>query len=194
MHRKMKRLVLGALGVGLLLTACGGGQKKDAEDAINAAQTAITAAQDEAAKYVPDQLKAAQDSLQSAKDALAKGDYQAALTAAQDASTKAKDLPAAAAAKKDELTKEWASLSESVPKSLETVKKKLDAYSHGAKLPAGMDKAKLADDKAQYTQLQQSWSDASASYQQGNLLDAVNKASAANDGLTKLKEPLGIKS
>ena len=194
MYRKKNWLVFGVLGVALLLMACNSGQKKAAEDAINAAQTAITAAQPEAAKYVPDQLKAAQDVLQSAKDALAKEDYQTALTAAQDASSKAKDLPAAATAKKDELTKEWASLSESIPKSLDTVKKKLDACSHGAKMPAGMDKAKLADAKTQYDQFKQGWSDAGAAFQQGNLLDAVKKASVVKDGLAKLAELLGIKS
>jgi len=116
------------------------------------------------------------------------------LSAAQDASSKAKGLAAAAAAKKDELTKNWASVSESFPKSLDAVKKNWDACSHGAKMPAGMDKAKLADAKTQYDQLKQGWSDAAASFQQGNLLDAVNKTSVLKDGLAKLAEMLGIKS
>jgi hypothetical protein len=194
MFRKMNWLVFGVLCVALLLAACNSAQKAATQASLNAAQTAITAAQGEAAKYVPDQLKAAQDAVQTAKDALAKGDYKAALSAAQDASSKAKGLAAAAAAKKDELTKNWASVSESFPKSLDAVKKKLDACSHGAKMPAGMDKAKLADAKTQYDQLKQGWSDAAASFQQGNLLDAVNKTSVLKDGLAKLAEMLGIKS
>ena len=194
MYRKTNWFVFGVLSVALLLAACNGAQKAAIDAALNAAQTAVTAAQGEAAKYVPDQLKAAQDTIQTAKDALAKGDYQAALSAAQDAASKAKDLAAAAAAKKDELTKNWASDSESFPKSLDAVKKKLDAYSHGAKLPAGVDKAKLADAKAQYGQLKQGWSDAMASFQQGNLADAAKKASDLKDALAKLAELLGIKS
>ena len=194
MLRKSNWFVLGVLSVALLLAACNGAQKEATEAALNAAQTAVTAAQSEAAKYVPDQLKATQDAMQTAKDALAKGDYQAAVSAAQDAASKAKDLAAAAAAKKEELTKNWASVSATFPKSLDAVKKKLDAYSHGAKLPAGLDKAKLADAKTQYEQLKQGWSDAAASFQQGNLADASKKASELKEGLAKLAESLGIKS
>ncbi len=177
MLRKMNWFVCGVLGLAMMLVACGGAQKEATEAAINAAQTAINAASSEAAKYVPDQLKSAQDALQSAKDALAKGDYSAALAAAKDASSKATELVAAAAAKKEELMKTWTSLSESMPKSMEQVKAKLDAYSHGAKMPAGMDKSKLAEAKDQYAQLKQSWADVSATAQQGNLGEAMQKAS-----------------
>jgi hypothetical protein len=192
--KRIHWLVCGVLGLALIMAGCGGAQKEATEAAINAAQTAINAASTEAAKYVPDQLKAAQDAVQSAKDALAKGDYTAALTAAKDAASKASDLAKAAAAKKDELMKGWASLSESMPKSMDQVKAKLDAYSHGAKMPAGMDKSKLAGAKEQYAQLKQSWADAAAAAQQGNLGDAMQKASSIKDVLAKLMEMLGIKS
>jgi DNA repair exonuclease SbcCD ATPase subunit len=194
MLKKTNWAVCSVLALALFLAACGGAQKEATEAALDAAQSALNAAQGEAAKYVPDQLQAAQASMQAAKDALAKGDYQAALSAAQDAASKAKDLAAAAAAKKAELMKSWSDLSASAPKSLDEVKQKLDAYSHGAKMPAGMDKAKLADAKAQYDQLKQGWADASAAAQQGNLTDAMAKASSWKEGLAKLMELLGIKS
>ncbi|MGB9434249.1 MAG: hypothetical protein WBQ89_18535 [Candidatus Acidiferrum sp.] len=194
MATKTSWILCSVFGIALFVVGCGNAQKEATGAAINAAQAAINAAQGEAAKYVPDQLEAAQTALQTAKDALAKGDYQAALTAAQDAANKAKDLAAAAAAKKDEWTKDWAELSTSMPKSLDEVKNKLTAYSHGAHMPPGMDKTKLADAKTQYEQLKQSWADASASATQGNLGDALRKASNMKDILAKLKEMLGIKS
>jgi hypothetical protein len=193
-ERKMKWMVSGVLGMAMLAAACGNAQKEATAAAIAAAQSAITAAQGEAAKYAPDQLKAAQDAVQSAKDALAKDDYEAALKGAQDAAAKAKDLAAAAAAKKDELMKGWNSLNASIPKQMQEVKAKLDAYSHGAKMPAGMDKIKLADAKTQYEQLKQGMADATASFNQGNLADATNRASGLQDLLAKLMEMLGIKS
>lgn len=182
------------LGIALVLAACNTAQKEATEAAINAAQAAINAAQTEAAKYVPDQLQAAQAALQNAKDALAKGDYSAALSAAQDAASKAKDLAAAAAAKRDEWNKEWTDLSTSMPKSLDEVKAKLNAYSHGAHMPAGLDKAKLDQAKTQYDQLKQTWDEASAAVTQGKLGDAMNKLSGVQDAIAKLKELLGIKS
>ena len=194
MARKTSWFLCALLGIALIIAGCGNAQKEATEAAINAAQAAINAAQDQAAKYVPDQLQAAQTALQNAKDALAKGDYQAALNAAQDAANKARDLAAAAAAKKDEWTKNWADMSASMPKSLDEVKKKLAAYSHGAHMPAGLDKDKLADAKAQYEQLKQTWADASSSATQGNLGDAMKKASGIKDALAKLMEMLGIKS
>ncbi len=194
MVRSTSWICCALLAIALIVAGCGGAQKEATQAAINAAQSALTAAQAEAGKYVPDQLQAAQATLQSAKDALAKGDYQAALSAAQDAANKAKDLAVAAAAKKDEWTKTWTEMSASMPKSLDAVKAKLDAYSHGAHMPAGMDKSKLADAKTQYEQLKQSWADASASAAQGNLGAAMSKVPGIKDLLAHLKETLGIKS
>jgi HEPN domain-containing protein len=178
----------------MMLEACGGAEKEATEGAINGAQTAINAASSEAAKYVPDQLKSAQDTLRNAKDALAKGDYSAALSGAKDAAKKASDMVAAAAAKKQELMKDWTSLSASMPKSMEQIKARMDAYSHGARMPEGTDKSVLATAKDQYAQLKQAWADATAAAQSGNLGEAMQKAAGIKDMLAKLKEMLGIKS
>jgi esterase/lipase len=181
------------LGVVLFVAACGKAEKDATEAAINAAQSAIDAVRAEAEKYAPDQLQAAQNALQSAKDELTKGDYKDALSAAQDAANKAKELAVTVAAKKDEFMKTWNSLNDSLPKSMDQVKTKLDAYSKGAHLPQGMDKDKLAEAKAQYAQLKQRWADARASASQGNWGDAIQKATGINDLLAKLKEMLLIK-
>jgi hypothetical protein len=181
----------GVLGAALLALGCGNAQKEATDAAINAAQTAIGSVQDEAAKYVPDQLAAANNALQSAKDALAKSDYTAALAAAKDATSKAKELATTAAAKKEEWTKTWASLNQSMPKSMDAVKAKLDAYARH--LPAGLDQDKLAEAKTQYEQLQQTWAEAAAAAAQGNLGDAIKKASGLKEVLMQLMTMLGIK-
>jgi len=182
------------LGIALLAAGCGNAQKEATEAAINAAQMAISAVQTEAEKYVPDQLQAAQGVLQSAKDALAKGDYQKALAEAQDAANKAKELAAAATAKNEEWTKDWAELNRSLPKSMDAVKRKLEAYARGAQMPEGLDKDKLAEAKTEYEQLKQVWADASAAAARGNLGDALKKASGVKEVLAKLMVMLGMKS
>ena len=194
MAGKRTWVLCSVLGLALLLTGCDGAQKEATEAAINAAQTAINAVQSGAAKYVPDQLAAANSAIQSAKDALARGDYAGALSAAKDAATKAKEIATAAAAKKQEWTQAWNSFDESMPKSMDVVKSRIDAYSHGARMPAGMDKDKLAEAKTQYDQLKQGWADATAAATQGNVGEAVKKASGLKDMLARLKEMLGIKS
>jgi hypothetical protein len=90
--------------------------------------------------------------------------------------------------------KDWTSLAESMPKSMEQIKARLDAYSHGARMPEGMDKSELATAKDQYALLKQAWTDATAAARQGNLGDAKQKASGIKDMLAKLREMLGIKS
>src|ERR1700757_3580387 len=107
MARKSEWIWRALLGTALLVAGCGNAQKEATDAAISAAQAAINAVQSEGEKYVPDQLQAAQTALQNAKDEFAKGEYQPALKAAQDAANKAKDLAAAAAAKKEEWTKDW---------------------------------------------------------------------------------------
>lgn len=190
---KTKWIYCGLLAIASLAASCGTAQKDATQAAINAAQSALNAAQAQAAKYLPDQLQAAQATLQNAKDALAKGDYPAALASAKDAAYKARDLAVAAAAKRDEWTKRWTDLSASMPKSMDEVKNRLNAYSHGAHMPVGMDKDKLADAKTQYDQLKQSWSDATSEASQGKLGDAIKKATNVKELLAKLKEMLGIK-
>ncbi len=194
MVRKTRWICGVLLGIALFAAGCGTAQKDATDAESNAAQSAINAVEGQAAKYVPDQLPSAQATLQSAKDALAKGDCPAALSAARDAANKAKDLASAAAAKKEEWTKTWTDMSSSMPKSLNEVKTRLDAYSHGAHMPAGMDKSNLEEAKTQYEQLQQRWADASAKATQGDLGDAINKMSGIKDMLAKLKDMLGIKS
>jgi len=194
MFRKMNWYVFEVVSVAVLLAACNGAQKDATEAALDATQTAITAVQGEAAKYVPDQLKETQDAMQSARNALAKGDYEGALNGAQNAANMAKELATAAAAKKGELRKDWVSYSETFPKSLEEAKRRLDAYSHGARLPEGLEKEMLPDARVQYDQLKQGWSDASASFQRGNLADATKKAAELKEGMAKLAELLGMKT
>jgi len=194
MAGKLTGVLCSVLGLALLLTACGGAQKEATEAAINAAQTAINAVQSGAAKYVPDQLAAANSAIQSAKDALAKGDYAGALSAAKDAANKAKEMAMAAAAKKQEWTQAWNSFDESMPKSMDVVKARIDAYSRGARMPAGMDRDKLVEAKTRYDHLKQGWADATAAATQGNVGEAVKKASELKGILAQLQEMLGIKS
>ncbi|HTZ33712.1 MAG TPA: hypothetical protein VMH31_14725 [Methylomirabilota bacterium] len=192
MARTKSWVMMGVLGAALWATGCGNAQKEATEAAINAAQTAINTVQADAVKYVPDQVAAANSALQMAKDALAKGDYTAALAAAKDAASKARELAASAAAKKQEWMQTWTSLNESLPKSMDAVKAKLEAYSRH--LPAGMDKDKLAEAKTQYEQAKQTWGDATAAATQGNLGEAIKKSSVLKELLAQLKEFLGIKS
>lgn len=165
----------------LLLVACESADKAPASVAITTAQTAIDAVKGEAAKYVPDQVKSVEDALATARANFEKKDFKAALAGAQEVTAKAKDLGAAVAAKKAELTKAWEEMSSGVPKMVEAIKSRVDILSRSKKLPAGLDKAKLDGAKAGLADVNQGWTEASEAFKSGNMTDAVAKAKAAKD-------------
>ena len=171
--------------------ACASDQKP-AEEAIKAAESAIESAKGEAAKYVPDQVKGLEDGLKAAKDALAKKDYKAALSAAKDLPGKAKELGAAAAAKKAELTKAWEQMSGGLPKMVEAIKSRVDVLSKSKKLPANLDKSKFDGVKAGLPEVTQMWDEAQKAFSSGNLADAVSKAKTVKDKAVEMMTTLGM--
>jgi hypothetical protein len=189
MKKFLKPMVLFALV--LFVVACAS-DKKPAEEAIKAAEAAINAAKGEAVKYIPDQVKALEDGLKAAKDALAKKDYKAALSAAKDLPGKAKELAAAAASKKEELTKAWNEMSGGLPKMVEAIKSRVDILSKSRKLPANLDKAKFEGIKAGLPEVTKMWDDAQKAFSGGNLADAVSKAKTIKDKAVEMMTTLGM--
>jgi hypothetical protein len=186
-----------ALGIALVIAAlmfvaCESAEKAPAAAAITAAQAAVDGVKDEARKYMPDQVKSIEDALAGAKANFEKNDFKAALTGAQDVAAKAKDLGAAAAAKKAQLTKSWEEMSSGVPKMAEAIKSRVDILSQSKKLPAGLDKAKLDGAKTDLATLNQSWAEASSAYQSGNVNDAVAKAEAAKSKAVEIMTALNM--
>jgi hypothetical protein len=189
-----KRTAMGiALAIAVLaLAACESAEKAPAAAALSAAQTAIDAVKTEAMKYVPDQVKSVEDALVTAKANFEKKDYKAALAGAQDVAAKAKELGAAAATKKAELTKSWEEVSNGVPKMAEAIKSRVDILSQSKKLPAGLDKAKVDDAKAGLASVNQSWTQASDAYKSGDVSSAVVKAKAAKDKAVEIMTALNM--
>jgi hypothetical protein len=189
MKKWLKPMVLMVLVV--FAVACGS-ETKPAEEAIKAAEAAIDAAKGEAMKYIPDQVKGLEDGLTAAKDAFAKKDYKAALSAAKDLPGKAKDLAAAAEAKKTELTKTWEEMSGGLPKMVEAIQSRVDVLSKSKKLPVNLDKAKLDGVKAGLPEVTQMWDDAQKAFSGGNLADAVSKAQSIKDKAVEMMTTLGM--
>ena len=175
----------------LFLAACAS-EKVPAEQAIKVAEEGLSAVKAEAMKYVPDQVKGVEDVLKGAKENFSKGEYKAALDAAKDLPQKTKDLVAAAAAKKAELTKSWEEMSASLPKMVEAIKSKVDALSKSKKLPKNLDKAKFEGAKTGLAEITQTWTDADSAFKAGNLADALAKGKTVKEKATEIMTTLGI--
>jgi hypothetical protein len=166
--------------------------KGPAEAAIKAAEDALNAGKADAMKYVPDLVKAAEDALKTAKDAFAKGDYAAATTAAANVSAKVKDLAAAAAAKKDELTKAWGEQSKLLPNMIASIKSRVDVLSKSKKLPANLDKQKFEGAKNGLAEIDKAWGEASSAFKEGGLADALAKAKSVKAKAVEIMTTLGM--
>ena len=179
----------------MLLAACAS-QLEPAQSAIAGVESAINSASADAGKYVPEQLAAVQGKLADLKASFDKKDYQSVLSAAPGVLSEAQGLLAAAALKKEEVTKalngEWNALSASVPQLVSAVKSRVDVLSKSHHVPAGVDLAAAKTGLEDATTL---WGKAQAAFTSGNVADAVSgakevkaKAEAAATAL-KMKLP-----
>ncbi|HEY7139862.1 MAG TPA: hypothetical protein VIE44_07180 [Methylomirabilota bacterium] len=177
----------------VLLSACAS-DKAPAEQAVKAAEAAVAEVKSDAAKWIPDQVQALDASLAAVKEKFAKGDYKAVLTEAPALAAKAKDVAAAATAKKAELTKAWDEMSAGLPKMVEAVKSRVDILSKSKRLPANVTKENFETAKADLADATKGWEDANAAFKGGNIADAVAKADAvkkkAVEALEALKMPV----
>ena len=163
-------------------------QKAPAQAALAASEQAFAAVKGEATKYVPDEVGGVEQAIAAAKSSFDKGDYQAALTAAQALPARISALSTAVAAKKTELATTWATLSAGLPQLVQAIQSRVDMLSKSKKLPAGMDSATFDAAKSGLATVTQTWSEATAAANSGDLAGAVAKANAVK---TKAGEILG---
>ena len=177
----------------LVVAACAAADKAPAAAAIKAADEALAAAKaTDASKFASDQLTSMDAAMASAKASFEKGDYASALNQARAVAAKARELPAAASAKKAELAKEWADMSGGVPKMVNAIQSRVDILSQSKKLPAGLDRSKVDAAKTDLTAVNQPWSEASEAYKAGNFTDAIGKATAAKNQAVQIMTALNM--
>jgi DNA repair exonuclease SbcCD ATPase subunit len=190
----MKRIfvsIVAMLFISVLFMACAD-EKGPAELAMKAAEQAVAATKAEAEKLVPDQVAALESVLASAKDKLAKGEFKEALSEAQGLVGKAKDVLAAAQAKKDELTQKWTELSQGLPQMVEAIQGKVDDLSKLKKLPKAITAEKLAEAKSGLEAVKADLAKAQESFTSGNIEEAIAVATAVKEKAVKAMESLGI--
>jgi hypothetical protein len=169
----------------LLLVGCEDAKKTTADTAIKGAQTAYAEIADQADRFVPDQARDVRAAIQAAQDAFNNRNYSEAFEHSRTLPVKVKALKTATLARKNELTAQWNEMDQSMRELLEAIQPRVDALTKKRRLPKGV-ADRLASAK-------QTWTDASAAFTSGQLLDAIEKASAAKAVLAELQARLGIK-
>ena len=191
MKRNTFTLVSALFVTVVMLTACAS-DKGPAEAAFKVAEEAVNAVKGEAAKYVPDQMKSLESALAALKDKLAKGEYKAVITEAKALGDKAKEVAAAAKAKKDELTKTWTELSQGLPKMVEAIQSRVDILSQSKKLPANLTAEKFEQAKSGLAAAKEEWAKALESFKGGMLTEAIAMANSVKKKAVQTMEILGL--
>jgi hypothetical protein len=126
------------------------------------------------------------------KDKFAKNDFKAVLAEAPTLATKAKEVAAAAAAKKSELTKSWEELNAGLPQMVEAVKSRIDILSQSKKLPATLTQEKFDAAKAGLAEATKGWEDATVAFKNGALADALAMGQQVKVKTVQALEALGM--
>jgi hypothetical protein len=178
----------------IVLVAGCASQKAPAEAALKVADDAFAAIKAEAANYVPDQAKGVEDAIAASRDQFAKNDFAAALTSAQAIPAKIDELKTAVAAKKNELTATWNSLSEGLPGMVQAIQSRVDILSKSRRLPKGLDQATFDGAKADLATATTTWTDATSAFSAGNLMAAVTKAQEVKAKAAEIMTALGMQA
>jgi hypothetical protein len=164
-----------AVAAMLVITGCS--KQAPAQHAVESVSTAVAGVSAAAQKYQPEQFAALQLRVSSLKASFEAGNYQQVLADAPTLLNDTQALGAAAAAKKDQLTKmlsvQWSGLAASIPDRVATVQAQIDTLSKSKKEAAKVD---LRAAKASMDDVDALWSKAQESFTAGDLETAVNCA------------------
>ncbi len=185
----MKKL-MAIVAVAVVTVACAN-QKAPAEMALKGLESAVTAAQPEIDKFAGDQMAGLTDAVAAAKKKFEAGDYPGVLTDVPAVTAKVSELVSAATAKKAALTAEWGTMA-SLPATVAQITAKVTELGAMKRLPAGMDKTAVEGAKTSLASVTTLWTDASAAFEKGDLVNAVAKAKDVQAMASTLMTSLGM--
>jgi len=191
-----KSLMVGVMAVALLAVgACS--QKGPANAAIAAAESALAPIKDNAAKFLPEELQSVEASLAALKDNAAKGEYKTVVANAPAVTASIDALNTHVAGKMVEAKNaagQWTSYATDMPNMVQALQSRVDTLSAAKTLPKGMTKATLATVSSGLDSLKAEWASATAAFEGGNAISAVELARSAKAKGEELLMQLGMKS
>lgn len=185
----VKKLIALILTAGMTL-ACAS-QKEPADLALKGLEQAVDAAKPEIELFAADQVAGLTDAVAAAKKKFDGGDYAGVVADVQTATGKLSAAAQTAAAKKAELTTEWATFA-TLPAMVGQITAKLTELTGMRRLPAGMTKTTLADAQGSLQKVNGIWTEASGAFAKGDLMAAVAKARDVEPMVETLMSSLGM--
>ena len=187
----MKKLMFVMLAAALAV-ACSS-QKEPAEMAVNGLEKAAATAKPEIERFAPDRMAGVNDAVAAVKTKFDAGHYASVLADVQAASGTVTAAAEAAAARKAQLSTEWAAFA-GMPETVGQVEARMAELTAMRRLPRGMNKARLDGAKSSLDSAKDLWDEASEAQQDGDLVLAVSKAKDARPLVDALVTTLGIQA
>jgi hypothetical protein len=149
-------------------------EKRNAEQAIAAADSTLQTVAVDAESYVPERYAAAGAKVTAAREDFTAGNYADALVKAQEATTEVEGLGAAITARKDELTAAWTVLSDTLPGMVQAIQQRVDELGRMRRLPAGVTAQTLEGARTALQEMNGTWTQATEAFGAGKLVDATS--------------------
>jgi hypothetical protein len=182
--------LMAIVAVAVVTMACAN-QKAPAEMALKGLESAMASARPEIEKFAGDQMAGLSDALAATRKKFEAGDYPGVLTDVPTVTAQVSQLASAAAAKKAELVTEWGTMA-SLPATVAQITAKVTELGAMKRLPAGLDKTAVEGAKTSLASVTTLWSDASAAFEKGDLVNAVAKAKDVQTMASTLMTSLGM--
>jgi hypothetical protein len=176
----------------LLMTGCG--DKEPATNAVTQAEAAIEKLRSDAAQFSAPELQVAETTLASMKANLAKEDYRAVVSEVPQFNTDMRTLKESIVSKQTLAVadqREWESLNQEVPKTVEALQVRVDTLT-GGKLPKEITKETFDTAKAELETIKATWAQATAAASAGNTTEAATRGRTVQAKAEELKSQLGM--
>jgi hypothetical protein len=180
--------------VGLTLTCAllGGCNEGPAREVLDESERAIEAARPQLAQHAPAELRALEASAAAIRAQIEAGQHTAALEQAQRLPGRVADAVAQAESRKRELVTEWSTLSGRVPLILDGAAARAAELAAGARGPRGLTPEALAAAQAEIGVIRQSWAEARATFERGEVAQAVAAGTSTQARAESLAAQLGL--
>ncbi|MEW5983070.1 MAG: hypothetical protein AB1806_11975 [Acidobacteriota bacterium] len=185
-----RRCVVWAVLAPLLAAGCG---KGEAETALLASDEAVLRVRSEAEKYVPGEFASLVERAASARAAYDRGDYRTARQLASALPARAQEVQQAAETARTDMTARWNHLRDILPGLLNAIAEKLAALSLMRRPPTFITPEQTETSRRRLAEANGRWTAALNAFNDGDLIDAVNRAATARatlDELAALLEPV----
>ncbi len=175
-----------------LLAGCTDPARRPAEEAIQGTEKTLAAARADATLFIPERLKPVDEALARAKDAFGKGDFKGALASAKDLPAQAAQVAALAAARRDDLGRDYSASLAQLPHAFEAIRSRLAELEGQKKLPKGFTPAVIAAAREELAQVTRDAAAAEAKATSGDLTGAAAAAHPVKARTLALAGRLGL--